>query len=184
MKQEIYNLWSFVLGVLTFLALVWYTVKTHQMQQAVDKQANEINRQIKLSIMPAFTARITESNRQPGLVITNIGKGFAINVEFGNIERPLPEILEKEGMKNFFWFESIPVIQPNDEVPVIHRHHLLTGVKEGQSLWPLWNGENKNLFYDLRIKFQDVEGTQYSQLISIGKNLSKPGLVVKVKLEI
>ena len=78
--------------ILTFTlgAVVWYTIITRRMQQAVVDQVTELVRQRRLSNMPAFIAGIRRRDGGDYLELTNIGKGIAINVAIDSVQIRYP----------------------------------------------------------------------------------------------
>ncbi len=80
---------NLIVLTLTFGALVWYTVVTRRMQQAVVAQVRELFPQRRLSIMPVLVARVNRDKFE----LTNIGNGFAgMDKRYAHI----PEILDSE----------------------------------------------------------------------------------------
>ena len=83
---------SLIVLSLTLGAVIWYTIVTRRMQQAIVEQASELVRQRHLSNMPAFVADIQRCDAEDYLELTNIGKGLAINVSIDNVVIRYPTI--------------------------------------------------------------------------------------------
>lgn len=190
MKQETYNLWALILASLTLIlavptliALIWYTWKTHQMQQAVSKQAEELVRQTKLSITPAFTLTVV-TPVTPRFLLTNIGNGIAINIEVEKIVFSSSNTSDSSEADYFYYFDQISLLRPNENYTLI-QHLYLPSFADHQppfadqvahTLKSLWSND-KNKFYDVVIRFQDLEGNKHSQHILVGLKSSTPSPV-------
>ncbi|MGE0886835.1 MAG: hypothetical protein AB7P14_25220 [Blastocatellales bacterium] len=164
-----------IISFLTLVVIYWYTWETRKMQIAVTSQSKEMVRQTRLSIMPAFTVRLVAPTF-PKISLINVGNGTAINIE---VERLLlPSTYAPNGdATSYYYFDKIAFMRPNDEVALTQ--HLHTSIFRDQfvdSLTSLWR-DDENRFYELVVKFQDLEGSKHSQNISIGLKSSRPSPV-------
>jgi len=171
MKQETANLGLVLLGALTLITLVFYTYWTWRMQKAVAAQARELNHQIKLSIMPAFTVELVDMP-SPKLKLYNAGNGTAINIEIGKVSFP--------NIKHQIIFEKVALLLPKKDIVVGYTSYDFEGKVELNLLWKLDEKKAEDEVYDLVIDFEDIEGTKYRQIISMGKGGIKPNPVRSV----
>ena len=150
-----------VAAIASAVILYFYTIYTHRMQQAIEKQVIKQNRQTKelihqrrLGIMPSILVKVTESY----VNATNVGNGTALNVKFENTINN--EKLHTEDFR--YDIDSILVILPK-----------ATGItkirSESDCKIPTdWTG----LKAPGKIIFQDIEGNNYNQIL---ENLDKKG---------
>lgn len=79
-------------------------------EQALKEQAEELIRQRRLSILPAFVARFKQdrAGSSPSLYLQNVGNGFAINIEIERIDfispntEPTEDTETVEGLKKAY----------------------------------------------------------------------------------
>src|SRR4051812_6115307 len=88
----IINILNLVILALTLAAVIWDTIETRHMQVAVSRQVDELVRQRRLSLMPAFVASIRTRDGADYIELTNIGNGIAINVTIDPVEIRFPTL--------------------------------------------------------------------------------------------
>ncbi len=160
--------WSTVFGGVTALAtgfsvfiLFFYTYFTRKMQQAIEKQVNEQNRQTgeyihqrRLGIMPSILLEVGENC----LYAKNIGNGTALNVKFENTIHN--EKLYSEGFR--YKIENVLML-------LIGEAKEINICNESDYKMPIsWTG----LRIAGVIAFQDIEGNSYQQIL---ENLGETG---------
>lgn len=176
-----------VVLTLTLIVVAWYTVETHRMQIALIRQTN-------LSVLPLFIAHVCEtivyvrdsSGREipvDQVELENIGNGVALNVQVDPIcvdfETPM---LRTSYSTPHIAFENIVIIPPNtkihlphvswgDETRELEIHARLDLVRK---LSPRWAEKD----YEMKIRFRDMLGNKYVQIIHVGKNGCWPDIVV------
>ncbi len=180
MKQETANLWlvfltigSLLVAVVTLAILSWYAFQTWKMQKAVTKQSKELNRQIGLSVRPAFTSEFVKAP-DTRLKLHNVGNGIAINIRFEPIKFPWSgnvEAIEPPRLA----FESVPLLQPGETILVPHGTYAFGGERPQNFLRRLEEPEGK--VYELKIRFRDIEGTESMQSIFFEKDGARPAAV-------
>ena len=174
---------------LTLVVVGIYTCYTKKIQKAMTKQIEEMTHQIRLSIMPAFLAeiaRIKIDSSQPEfdgvgdygdrIHITNIGYGPAINLEIdpvyiherGTTDRPLNIV-----------FERLAFLRPSERRP-INQTSREGEDKAGVNLLIGFEEKYSRRVHQLNIRFQDIEGSQYTQKVEMGKGGCKLGPVILV----
>lgn len=160
----------------TLVAVIWYTVITHRMQQAVVNQVHELVHQRRLANLPAFVAEIKHSGHSDYLELTNIGKGAAINIVIDRVEIRFPT-LEPGHIE----FDKVLLLLAGEKVLIESREFTLGSAEGGNqnSLTFL----DKHAHYDVlvSINFQDVEGSKYIQTLEMGKSGYKHGFVKLVE---
>lgn len=189
----------------TFVVLIFYTLYTRRMQQAVVRQVEEasrqtaaISRQVEvaaeqtqeiirqrmLSILPAFILRPggpvfntpTFRSTAGWLYIRNIGNGPALNVEIGSV----PIRLEGYPVEARVTFPRRPIIDKGGEWETFAHRHEGFGDRERINL-ALRDTAFANYLdtgrYTVSIRFTDIEGRGYVQDIEMDAGACKPGAV-------
>jgi hypothetical protein len=179
MNSETAAYWQVVLGAInvvillaTLVVLGFYTYYTYYMQQAVTNQSADLARQVRLGLMPAFSASMMNPTSPMHLKLSNIGNGVALNVEIDPVHikdgKYAGSRLEFQRITTFpvgdtkapSWSSDYgdPNLEPSEDM---QRHigllHLINDKK-----------------VELNIKFQDIEGTHYRQRIQMLFEGSKP----------
>jgi len=162
-KIDILNL---IILTLTLAAVVFYTIVTRRMQQAVVAQGSELVHQRRLSNMPAFIANVRYVDGADYLELLNIGKGIAINVSIDNVIIRYPT-----SQSSFLEFKGALRIPAGENA-------LLKSIDEdGEQNKLTFLGRHAHYDADVNIRFQDIEGTKYVQTLRMGKNGYEHGFV-------
>ncbi len=163
---------NLIVLTLTLGAVVWYTIITRRMQQAVVDQVSELVRQRRLSNMPAFLAAIRRHDKADYLELTNIGKGIAINVVIENVQIRYPTLAPGR-----IEFDRVLMLPAGEKALIESREFDVTSPKEGSPNSLTFLGEHAHYDADVNIRFQDIEGTKYVQTLRMGKNGYEHGFV-------
>jgi hypothetical protein len=164
---------------LTLVVLIFYTIYTRRMQQAVVEQTKVANRQIqhliyqrKLSVMPAFhVCPIGKAGRR-ALDLHNIGNGVAINVTID----PIP-VSSDLGAGAIIKFGSLRFVKRDtSDYVTAHVSHDLESREPLHVLGivdPLRSLVKEQNLLTLTLRFQDVDGTRYAQDVVLGVDENK-----------
>lgn len=172
--------WQIALGAMnlvvliaTFITLVFYTKYTYDMQMAVKEQARiaqsqteELIHQRRLSVLPAFVAAPFDDRSSNRINLYNVGKGVALNVVIEDV--PVKHELYP---KASIVFPRIAVIQPGDKIhPGLNYSGLGDRTEQNQAMNspPVQNFLNHQ-DYILAVRFLDVEGNQYEQVLAMSQ---------------
>jgi hypothetical protein len=172
----------------TLIVLIFYTRFTYKMQKAVERQAEisnaqieELIRQRKLSNLPAFVAYLAESSISNRIDLSNIGKGVAFNVKIDDVRVPLDGHPEARIV-----LPAVAAIRPEERVhPGLAYAGL--GDKDEQaraSIGPPIENYMNDQIYDLRVRFLDVEGNSYEQMLHMSSGKCEPQPVRSLALTI
>jgi hypothetical protein len=169
MTQETANVYLIFIGILTFIVLCLYTWETRQMQKAVTRQAQEMVRQIRLSIMPAFAVefvavRDKDQSKIMQAHLTNIGNGIAVSIAI----EPLA-MAHSVNVHGPYEFKEIVKVGQGETEPV---------EKTEASLPRFTDFEVASKTFTLSVRFQDIEGNKYKQEILMDKGICKPQPVI------
>jgi hypothetical protein len=157
---------SLMVLTLTLAAVVFYTIVTRRVQQAVVAQVSELVRQRRLSNMPAFVANVRHVDGADYLELLNIGKGIAINVAIDNVIIRYPS-----SQSTFLEFARVIRIPTGESV-------LIKSISEdGEQNKLTFLGIHAHYDADVNIRFQDIEGTKYVQTLRMGRNGYEHGFV-------
>ena len=162
---------NLIVLTLTLGALLWYTVITRRMQQAVVEQARELIHQRRLSIMPALVAKVNRDKFE----VTNIGNGLAINIKIERTKIPFPSF-----NNCYHEFEEIFMLRPNETCVVPYEKYFEGNKLEKGSNISTLTHIHENYAHDkvtVPIRFQDIEGNTYGQTVIMGKGGYKHGFV-------
>jgi hypothetical protein len=164
-------------------------VKLSQMQAA------EVAHQTRLTFMPVFVAEIVQEHHEPrpGLSdfgyrfkLTNVGRGTALEVRIEDVHVPHQKApLAPEGeVRDYFLnarlvFSALPFVQPDQDKPTTLEHRFLTGDDEYplDLIIYLLGKHGGDREFDIWIRFSDVEGNKYKQLVRAGVGGCRPGAV-------
>lgn len=178
-----------VVLLLTLVAIVWYTLETRRMQKAVAAQVKTLVQQTNLSIRPIFVAYIGERRMQNEhdlavdcFELENVGKGIALNITVDSLEIEL----EDDAAKDVFpaarlTFDAVLSIQPGQRELVTHQS--FTSNEENQPWRGMVDWMNRLKpprairDYDLLVRFADILGNKWIQIIHVGSSGSWPGVV-------
>ena len=159
-------------------------------------QAAEVAHQTRLSFMPVFVAEIVQEHHEPrpGLSdfgyrfkLTNVGRGTALEVRFEDVVVPHQKApLASEGeVRDYFVnarlvFSALPFVKPDQDKPIRLEHRFLTGDDEYpfDLIIYLLGKHGGDREFDIWIKFSDVEGNKYKQLVRAGIGGCRPGAVL------
>ena len=157
--------------------------------------AAELAHQTRLSFMPVFVAEIVQEHHEPrpGLSdfgyrfrLTNVGRGTALEVRFEDVPVPhqkTPLAPEAE-VRDYFLdarlvFSALPFVKPDQDKPVSLEHRFLTGDDEYpfDLIIHLLGKHGGDRQFDIWIRFSDVQGNKYKQLVRAGIGGCRPGPV-------
>jgi hypothetical protein len=186
-----YGLLQTVVLALTLIAIVWYTFETHRMQEAVSAQVETAVRQTNLGILPIFVSYIgalqVENEREhlvDVLELENIGNGVALNIIVDKLD---VELDYEEGEELFgnsaITFDAVMSIPPGQREIVPHKSETskprMQEVADAGILdWmDRLKPERAVKDYELTIRFMDILGNRYVQVIHIGKSGCWPDIV-------
>ena len=172
-----------LINIVTLVVIYIYTHETRKMQVAVTKQAAVTNRQVSLSIMPAFIVQHIRQGNNERFVLTNIGNGSAVAIRLEPLElKPLiPDIISLVTIK----FAPINLLGKDQSTdltltfyydgerqpsPTYQFLHEIPSREEGVYRNPLRS-------FGLRVSFADIEGTRYIQELLMSKDGCIPGPV-------
>jgi len=159
------------------------------------RQAAEVAHQTRLSFMPVFVAEIVQEHQEPrpGLSdfgyrfrLTNVGRGTALDVRFEDVPVPHQKApLAPEGeVRDYFLnarlvFSGLPFVKPDQAKPISLEHRFLTGDDEYpfDLIIYLLGKHGGDREFDIWIRFSDVEGNKYKQLVRAGVGGCRPGAV-------
>jgi hypothetical protein len=155
-----------------------------KMYNAALKQAEELTRLRRLSVLPVLAARLQpdqSGNPVHNLFLKNIGPGIAINVEIARLDFNFPhddkqsnsmDVAERilDGKNGFSVFQPIQSLSQNVEQAVKSFNHLDPD-RVGEVIRHYgYNGLDFLSLIDeatpLQIDFQDIEGNRYHQVIT------------------
>ena len=163
-------------------------------------QALEVAHQTRLTFMPVFAAEIVQEHHQPrpGLSdfgyrfnLSNVGRGTALEVRIDDVPVPHQKVpLATEGeVRDYFLnarlvFSALPFVKPDQGKPISLEHKFLTGDDEYpfDLIIYLLGKHGGDREFDMWIRFSDVEGNKYKQLVRAGVGECKPG-PVRLELE-
>lgn len=134
----------------TALMIFWYSYETLRLRKESQKQNTT-------SIRPYLSLLWRGEKRE--MVIRNIGKGVAVDVDVKLLEYPRDLV----GFDKGFVFLKIPALTPGGSTTEFldnHRH-----------FWPVMGSEEES-FYSLVFSFSDIEGNPYYAIFkaNIGYN--------------
>jgi len=158
-------------------------------------QAAQLAHQTRLTFMPVFVVEIVQQHHEPRpghsdfgyrFRLTNVGRGTAMQVRIEDVLVPQGKApLAPEGEARDYFvnarlvFSELPFVKPDQDKPTTLEHKFLTGEDE----YPLdliiyllgkHGGERE---FDMWIRFSDVEGNRYKQLVRAGLGACTPGPV-------
>lgn len=160
----------------TFVAIVWYTIETRNMQVAVSRQTDEVASQTRLSVLPAFLIEIGFRPFRPDDVdedlneyyLLNIGKGVALNIQINR--RGTPELSYPNAT---ITFERTLCIQPAERKKVSHAEDLGQPSKDHPPvdlITQIEKGEQRHINpFDYDIEFDDLLGNRYLQVLQMSE---------------
>jgi len=158
-------------------------------------QTAELAHQSRLTFMPVFVVDIVQQHHEarPGLSdfgyrfrLANVGRGTALQVRIEDVPVPQQKApLAPEGeVKDYFVdarlvFSALPFVKPDQDKPVTLEHRFLTGDDEYpfDLIIYLLGKHGGDREFDMWIRFSDVEGNKYNQLVRAGVGGCTPGPV-------
>jgi hypothetical protein len=165
---------NLVVLALTLGVITYYTIITHRIQRTATEQARELIHQRKLSIMPAIVAGVNTKTDE--FELTNIGNGIAINIKIERVDIPF------EALKNSYYeFGGVLKLAPEETVSVPYELYV-EGSEESEdvtSLLHIKEGHVKGRVV-VKVNFQDIEGSSYTQTFKMGKGGYEYGFVRSV----
>jgi hypothetical protein len=144
-------------------------------EKALNEQLEELIRQRRLSVMPAFIFHPPPRNQGSYPRLSNIGIGGALNVEVSSLS------FAGDGEQDInISFKPIVYMQAKDEshLEMVSNEMFSRGI-EGTMLCA---NKLNNETYDLVVNFQDIEGRAYKQIMKIDKAHCIPQPVTAVNL--
>lgn len=146
------------------------------MQRAVTNQSKELNHQIRLSITPAFGVEFVGSPDR--LQLRNIGNGTAMDLRPDKIVFYWSDEKAREIIPPEIRFGRIPFLRAGEEANMEHVSYAFGSEKENRNFVSRLTEENAgDKVFELKIRFRDIEGTEYKQTIFMGKGGMRPSLV-------
>ena len=142
-------------GVLTFLALIWYTIETQRLRRAAEKQ-NQI------AGMPIVVLRLLSGERKLGeplllsfQSVRNVGNGPAFNINLSPIKKPPFEVT----------FSSIAILEPKENATLdftIYQDAITSGMAK-MTVWLESVIETGQLGSEMAvgISYADASGKRY-----------------------
>lgn len=171
---------TFWVLLLTLIVLGLYTFVTFLMQRKVaeqveasNEQTGELINQRKLSVLPAFIVYFKDIRDYNRPKIRNIGKGVALNIEV----EPVPLTHEQYRGKTLT-FRALSYLQPDSDADLLVTYESF-GTAEEQNRSGLNQDPRVSRFlnddrYDLKIKFSDIEGRNYSETLKMAAGQCNP----------
>jgi hypothetical protein len=156
-----------VAAMLTFAALIWYTIETQRLRRAAERQ-NEI------AGMPIIALRLSSGERKLGQPLSlasqsirNVGNGTAFNIEISTVQNRPFEIR----------FESTPLLEPKDNQLLdytIWQDAVTTGFSK-RTVWLESIIESGQLGSDMPvdITYSDAAGKRYRSSHSVKYDAAK-----------
>jgi len=154
---------------LTLITVAAYTVITRRLHLTSQAQLRELVRQRQLSVIPALLPFIRWVWGEDKFEITNIGHGIALNIQIKDVaySTTAPD-------QNFYRFEIVHFLRP-DVTKELKWKVFSLGVEANPSgglphfKQPPINETNVTV----AISFQDILGTQYDQVLQMGRDGTK-----------
>ena len=192
LQDEKYDYLQTVVLALTLLAILWYTYETRKMQQAVRRQVDVGVRQTNVSILPIFVVYIDrvhtivgpkDGHSRPCVEVENIGNGDALNVQIDTIDIefendlvyetwPEPKIIFDSvvsvARNTTVIIEYYPLYRKGDELVTDDRWNWINNLKPNHAFKD----------YEMKIRFMDILGNRYVQVVHAGKSGCWPGAVL------
>jgi hypothetical protein len=177
-----------IILALTLVTVLWYTIETRRMQKAVAAQVQLSVRQVNLSVLPFFVAYVgdvlVENERDryiEALELENIGNGVALNAKIDSLDIDLGEDMRQIYPDAYLSFDPLMSISKRAKVLVTHLSFVSKEQENNRIPQLDWMhhlkppGAAKN--YEMKIRFMDVLGNRYVQIIHVGKSGSWPDVV-------
>jgi hypothetical protein len=169
---------NFIVLTLTLAAVVWYTIETRRMQIAVSQQVHELVHQTRLTVLPAFVAAVRHIDSSDYLELTNIGNGIAINISIGRVEIRFPTLEPGHVI-----FDELLMLRPGEKCNLKSRTFIIGSVEGGDKNDLTFLGRHGHFNTDVPIRFQDIEGNKYIQILKMGKDGYVHGFVKPDEVE-
>jgi hypothetical protein len=166
-----------------------------EMVTLAQRQAAEVAHQTRLAFMPVFVAEIVQEHHEPrpGLSdfgyrfsLTNVGRGTALDVRIEDVPVPhqkVPLAPEPE-VRDYFLnarlvFSPSPFVKPDRDKPTTLEHRFLTSDEEYpfDLIIYLLGKHGGDREFDIWIRFSDVEGNKYKQVVRACVGGCRPGPV-------
>ena len=186
-SHERYGFLQTVILTLTLIGLTFYTLYTRRMQEAMVRQIN-------VSILPVFKVEILREGDEdpsveiPGavtlkswLILTNVGNGTALNIQIDSLmvncmghigpHNHLPVRFER-----IYSLASVEQKWVNDIQPYDEQTAYVVGARR-PDLLRLLTGRDAWEESDLKIRFTDILGNKYVQVIHLGRDGIRPDVV-------
>lgn len=189
LNDKQYDYIQAVVLTLTLLAIVWYTFETNKMQRAMARQTT-------ISILPLFNVSIVikygarphwEASSRYNVFLQNIGNGVGLNIEID----PLYVKHDSDGLEKIdkLWFPRIVHLSPEDKPIAIkdiiefdeYLKRIMVTDEGRPDLLEFLRPEKIKDEYEMKLRYMDVLGNQYVQVIHFDKSGNWPGKAIPVK---
>lgn len=179
--------------------MILQTEVSNKMCEIAERQTNELIHQNRLTLLPAFAAKLKQDQSGHSLkflLLTNIGNGIAVNVQISqlNFSAYKGDFIGDYGFKDyqdwkvqgmrdaFIIFHPIQKLLPGVEEKVTHENHFTDEEQDGLLLqkFSYQSYDFLSLLDErspLQINFQDLEGNKYQQTITREKENFVPSVV-------
>ncbi len=172
-----------IILALTLLAVLWYTIETRRMQKAVAAQ-------VQLSVLPFFVAYVgdvqveNELGRSiDALELGNIGNGVALSVTIDDIDIEFGGEMQERQIWPDAYLTFDPLMSVPNGVKALVTHVSFVSKEQENNRIPQFDWMHhlkppraaKN--YEMKIRFMDVLGNRYVQVIHVGKGGLWPDVV-------
>lgn len=144
-----------IAALLTFLALIWYTIETQRLRRAAEKQNQIVG-------MPIVVLRLSSEERMLGQPLSlalqslrNVGNGPAFNIDISPISKPPIEVR----------FSPVPILEPKDNRALdycIFQNAATTGFSK-MTVWldSVIDAGELGSEMPVSISYSDASGRQY-----------------------
>jgi hypothetical protein len=179
-----------IILALTLLAVLWYTIETRRMQKAVAAQVELSVRQVNLSVLPFFVAYVGAVGVEnelgkpiDALELENIGNGVALNVMIDSLDIEFGGEMQERQIWPDAYLSFDPLMSIPKRAKALVTHVSFVSKEQENNRIPQFDWMHhlkppraaKN--YEMKIRFMDVLGNRYVQIIHVGKGGSWPDVV-------
>jgi Ca2+/Na+ antiporter len=177
---------TFIL-TLTLFAIVWYTIEANRMQRTVQQQVQAAVQQTNLSVLPFFVAHIGRASMDNEFgksvrcfELENIGNGIALNVTVDPIDIELETKIDFMPAPHIV-FDAVVSIPPGELKLVPHSSYINYESSNNQVPALDWMSNLTSVRavkdYELKVRFMDILGNRYVQVIHAGRSGIWPDVV-------
>jgi len=164
-QKEIIDAISVFVLILTFFAIVYYSVETSNLRKIMEKQVN-------LAILPLVNL-VSIGNT---ISIKNSGKSPALNVVIEQVKNrnyPVPNFSSgREGTYSFSFGESIPLLNVSEEKQIATKVIPPNIGPQNPKADPFLNPSNQEFSgkYEVEINYEDIESKKITTIFEISEN--------------